>query len=133
MILVKTILKKSKTHGVGLYADEFIPKGTVTWKYVPWFDISYSDNDLKKMSKHARNQVIWYGYFDKKSKKHILCSDDQRFINHSHNPKKINIQSTPSKDVAKKNIKIGEELLCDYNKFDSTYFDRMGIDRKKLR
>lgn len=133
MILVKTRLKKSRIHGIGLFADQFIQKGTPTWKYTPWFDISYSDKDLKKMSKHAQEQVFWYAYFDKKSKKYVLCADDQRFINHSSSKKKINIVSTPDQDKALRDIKPGEELLCDYNKFDNQYFKRMGIKKTDLK
>jgi len=33
MFLVKTYLDKSKIRGIGLFADEFIPKGTLIWKF----------------------------------------------------------------------------------------------------
>ncbi len=133
MLRVKTRLQKSKIHGIGLFANQLIRKGTVTYQYTPWFDISYSKKELIKMFKPARKQVLWYAYFDKKIKKYVLCSDDQRFINHSKNPNKINIKSTPDKDIAIRDIKKGEELLCDYNKFDDTYFKRMHIRPKDLR
>ena len=133
MLLVKTKIHKSKIHGIGLFADELIKKGTTTYKYTPWFDIAYSEKQLLKMPNHIKKQVIWYAYFDKKRKKYILCSDDQRFINHSKNHKRINIRSTPDKDIAIRDIKKGEELLCDYNGFDSSYFKRMRLDQKRLK
>lgn len=132
MLLIKTKIGPSGTHGIGLFANQVIPKGTKTWEYTNWFDISYSEDQLLKMSESAREQVLWYAYFDKQDKKYILCSDDQRFINHSKDPKKINIESTPNFDIALKDIQVGEELLCDYNKFDDTYFDRIGLDQEKL-
>ncbi len=38
MLLVKTHLGKSKINGIGLFADEFISKGKVIWKFTPGFD-----------------------------------------------------------------------------------------------
>ena len=134
MILVKTKLKKSKVHGIGLFADQFIKKGTITWDYKPWFHISYTKKDISRMSSPARKQVLWYAYFDKISNRYILPVDDLRFINHSNVQKKVNIVSvSPYRDVALRNIRKGEEMLCDYGKFELGYFKRLQIDRKKWR
>jgi len=80
----------------------------------------------------ARRQILWYAYFDKKTGKYVLCSDDYRFINHSADKKKINIESSPYNDIALRDIQPGEEFLCDYNKFDDTYFARMNLSEKDL-
>jgi len=130
MLLIKAKAGPNGVHGIGLFALEFVPKGTPTWRYESWFDVSYTEEDLSKMSEAARSQVMWYAYFDKETKKYVLCSDDQRFINHSS--KNFNIISTPNDDIAARDIQPGEELLCDYNKFDDTYFDRMGIKEVDL-
>lgn len=39
MLLIKTKLDLSKIHGVGLFADEFIAKGTKIWEYRPNFGL----------------------------------------------------------------------------------------------
>ncbi|MDB5266324.1 MAG: hypothetical protein JWN89_139 [Parcubacteria group bacterium] len=132
MILIKAKREISPVHGIGLFADQFIPKGTPTWKYTAWFDSSYSQEDVDNMSEHAKAQFLWYAYFDKDTQKYVLCADDYRFINHSSDGLKRNIHSTPNEDIAARDIEPGEELLCDYNKFDDTYFDRMGLDHSKL-
>lgn len=132
MVLVKTKLGKSGIHGIGLFADQFIPAGTPTFRYTPWFDITYSEEDLSRMSDEARRQILWYAYIDKPTNKYILLADDYRFINHSKDAKKINIESSPNEDVALRDIQPGEELLCDYNKFDDTYFKRLGISESNL-
>ncbi len=124
MILVKTKLNKSKTHGIGLYADQFIPKGTVTWIYSNKYDQSFTKKDVKKMDEITKKQFFKYAYWDKTISKYVLCFDDQRFINHSPRP---NILSTQKEDIAAKDIKKGEELLCDYTKFDENYFDNIGF------
>ena len=125
MLLVDTKLGQSKVHGIGLFANQFIPKGTVTWEYHPLFDSSFSKEDLELMSNPAKKQFLHYSYFDNEINKFVLCFDFQRFINHSS--KKLNIHSTVRQDIASRDINIGEELLCDYNKFDSDYFYRNGI------
>ena len=33
MLLVKTTLRPSEVHGLGLFADEFIPKGIAIWRF----------------------------------------------------------------------------------------------------
>lgn len=132
MLLVKTKLGQSKVHGIGLFADQFIPKGTITWKYHPEFDMAFNEKEIAKMSEMARKQLFHYAYYDKKLKEYVLCFDDQRFINHSRKPQKINIHTTPDIDVAARDIEAGEELLCDYNKFDDTYFKRLNIKENEL-
>ena len=133
MLLVKTKVKKSKTHGLGLFADEFIPKGTITWQYHPKFDKTFSQREFNKMPALSQEFLRYYCYFDYKRKKFVLCSDSQRYINHTQNKKLENITSTPDRDIAARDIKRGEELLCDYSKFDKLYFKRMGIPLQKLK
>jgi SET domain-containing protein len=131
MILIKTKIGQSAKHGIGLFADQFIPKGTPTWKYHPKFDMALSQEDLDEMSETSREQMIWYCYFDFDINKYILCFDDQRFINHSKT--NFNIESTPTQDIAARDIQPGEELLCDYNLFDKEYWQRHKIDQSTLR
>ncbi len=124
MLHIKTKVGKSPLHGIGLFADQFIPKGTVTWEYHPDFDSSFSEADTMRMTESARKQFFHYAYYDKDLDRYVLCFDDQRFINHS--TKHENIHSTPRRDVALRDIHRGEELLCDYYKYDDTYFNRLG-------
>lgn len=130
MILIKTKIGPSKIQGIGLFADQFIPKGTPTWKYHEKFDMGFTQEDVDNMSEEARKIFIWYAFYDYDQNKYILCFDDQRFINHSS--KNPNIESTVYADVALRDIEIGEELLCDYNKFDAHYWERHGVDQSTL-
>jgi uncharacterized protein len=125
MLLVKTQIGLSQIHGIGLFAAQFIPKGTVTWQYHPDFDSAYSEQDILRMPDAARELFFKYAYYDKDLNRYILCSDDQRFINHE--PDSPNIISTPRQDVAARDIFAGEEFLCDYNCYDDTYFIRVGM------
>ncbi|MEG3930862.1 MULTISPECIES: SET domain-containing protein-lysine N-methyltransferase [unclassified Microcoleus] len=130
MLLVKTKLGISFIHAIGLFAAQFIPKGTVTWEYSPYFDTSYEEADVERMSPSAKEQFLKYAYFDNILCRYVLCFDDQRFINHcSESP---NILSTLRRDVAAVDIYEGEELVCNYNCYDDTYFIRLGIQEITL-
>lgn len=126
MLRVKTKIGQSKLHGIGLFADEFIPKGTVTWQYDPEFDTAFTKEQVERMPKPAQALFWHYAYNDKVQNKFVLCADDQRFINHAQSDQ--NITSTPDQDVAARDINPGEEFLCDYNLYDNSYFDRREID-----
>ncbi len=130
MLRVKTKLGQSKIEGVGLFADEFIAAGTVTWQYDPEFDPSFDKEAVERIPEHVRDQFMKYSYFDHKLNKYILCSDDQRFINHSNTP---NILSTPAMDTAKYDIQKGEELFCDYTHYEHDWFERRGLKREDFK
>lgn len=116
MLLVKTFLDKSKIQGIGLFADEFIPKGTLIWKFVPGFDFALKKEELNKLPKIAKSWVLHYGYYNENEGGHIICVDNGRFMNHSKN------SNTSDTDIAGtiaiKDISKGEEITCNYFEFD---------------
>jgi Proteins containing SET domain len=119
--MVKTRLGPSKIHGVGLFADQFITKGTTTWMYAPGFDLRIEPDDLLKLSESARKMFWQYAYVDKYNSHYILCFDDERFINHSDNPNIIQKRKDGELEgieVADRDIQLGEELLVNYYDFD---------------
>lgn len=123
MLLVKTKIGPStiKGAGLGLFADQFITKGTKTWRFMPGLDLIVPEDTLLQLSEPARAQFLNYCYVDKFTKNFILCFDDERFINHSKSP---NILQTMAEnevegfEVAVRDINKGEELFCDYETFD---------------
>ena len=130
MLQVKTHIKQSPINGIGLFASEFIAKGTTTWKYTPEFDLAFSEDCLSRMTSWSKEQFLKYAYFDHSQKKYILCFDDQRFINHSYNP---NIKSTPELDVALIDINAGEELTCNYKDYEPDWFTRRNIEESTFK
>ncbi|MEK6917736.1 MAG: SET domain-containing protein [Nanoarchaeota archaeon] len=126
MLLVKTYLGKSKIHGLGLFAGEFIPKGKLVWEFVPGFDFMIKDKDFKKLPDVAKSFVLHFGYYEKNEKRHVINPDNARFFNHSKNPNVIDL--TKTKSIAKRNIKKDEELTCNYFDFD----DEAGFKLSKL-
>lgn len=129
MLRVKTKIKESEVEGIGLFADQFILKGTMTWQYDSEYDPSYTQAQVDDMSHVAREWFMVYGYFDHEQNRYVLCADNQRHINHSDTPCII---STPDYDVAAKDIQIGEEMTCDYTLYEHDWFERRGIKRNEF-
>ncbi|HXG17089.1 MAG TPA: SET domain-containing protein [Calidithermus sp.] len=116
MLLVRTRVDRSPIHGLGLFADEPIPKGTDVWRFTPGFDLDLDPGVLDAQPPIVRSRLLHYGYIDRRLGRYILCCDDARFINHSDSP---NIGPDFARDrygvdVALRDIAPGEELTVDY-------------------
>lgn len=124
MLMVKTFVKESTIPGagLGLFANEFIKKGTVTWRFCPGFDRISTDDDLLRMSEESRAQFLKYCYKSKVGNYYILPGDDDRFINHTdNNPNIIEGEFEKNSEpfsIAARDIEKGEELLCNYYEYD---------------
>lgn len=123
MLMVKTKVKTSTIPkaGLGLFADQFIPKGTITWRFCHGYDLIVSKDDLLRFSAESRKQFLHYCYFDKNTRHFILCGDDERFINHSESPNVIQGKGESEiegVEIAARDIKEGEELFVNYYDFD---------------
>ena len=115
MLCIKTKLKISKISGLGLFADQFIKKNTIVWRFDPSIDLLFSIENIEKLSLHSKKQMYNYAFLDKTHRKYMLCGDDARFFNHSDNPNCDD--SLPDITIALRNIKVGEELTVNYNTF----------------
>jgi SET domain-containing protein len=122
MLLVKTKIGPSSIEGIGLFADEFIPKGTFVWKFAPGFDMAVKPERLQELSAPSREQFLKYAYMNMTTGEWILCVDDARFFNHSDTPNTTHrnlAQDSNGDDFANRDIQIGEELTTDYRSFDA--------------
>jgi SET domain-containing protein len=122
MLLVKTFLAPSRIHGIGLFAAEDIPKGTVIWRRDPALDIELTEEQIEALAPPSREQIVKYTYLDIVRRTFVLCGDDARFFNHEDAP---NCVDYPDADggttVAARDIRAGEELTSDYEKFDANH------------
>ena len=130
MLLVKTKLKLSKIHGIGLFADENIKKGQIVWKknkncsYVIFSEKEW--RELKrKTSPESFKQIRNYTYKYNRDGKYYCCLDDTRFMNHSSKPNIV--ENKLGNDIALRNIKKGEEILIDYE----TFFDPEDLNQER--
>ena len=115
MLCIKTKIKPSQIAGIGLFADEHIPKGTIVWKFEPLLDTLFSKEEIDILSKPSQEQFHNYAFFDNTHNKYMLCGDDGRFFNHSDNPNCND--ELPDVTIALKDIDTGEELTVNYKNF----------------
>ena len=120
MLLVKTYLGPSEIHGIGLFAAEFIPKGTMIWDLHSGFDLELTVEQINSLPEIARDALLHYGYLD--GELWVICIDDARHMNHSDCP---NTDNEGAGTIALRDIQAGEEMTCDYNEI-SDYTDQTG-------
>lgn len=122
MMLVKTIVKESGIEGLGLFADEDIKGGTPVWGFTSGFDQKINPEDLSCLSEPALQDFKKYAYLEKG--KYVLCFDSARFFNHADNSNVVCTSNYGDMCIAKKDVKRGEELTCDYREFDDGFRER---------
>lgn len=116
MMTVRCHLGPSAIEGLGVFATEDIPAGTVVWRFDRRFDQSFPRAWLAEQPPHIQEFLERYGYPDHQDPSlWVLDADEGRFMNHSDAP---NLDfSDPENGVAARDIAAGEELTCDYAGF----------------
>ena len=64
MMLVRNYVGRSPIDGFGVFAGEFIPKGTMVWEFTEGCDQVYSDEILAALSPVQRDVILYYGYVE---------------------------------------------------------------------
>lgn len=120
MLLVKTKIGPSKIHGIGLFADQLIIKGTTVWKFVENFDLKINKNALGNLPNQAKETILAYAYLNK-NEDYVLCSDNAKFFNHSDQPNVTAPENDDEPNLAVCDIQPGEELTQNYKSFDADF------------
>ncbi|MGH6726854.1 MAG: SET domain-containing protein [Pseudolabrys sp.] len=113
MLLIKTYLDNSPLHGLGVFAGEFVRKGTRIWRFVDGFDRVYSAKQFSRLPKPARDFIRFHGY--RVDGEIILTIDHDCHMNHSDNP---NTYLQNGYAIASRNIAKGTEITNDYREFE---------------
>jgi len=122
MLLINATKGPSQIHGVGLIAREFIAEGTRIWELNPKFDVILCPSDLESLSEAAKNQLLFYCYFDFERQLYILSSDDERFTNHSDSPNTVDHDQEVA-TIAIVDIYPGDEITWNYRAMAPWHFD----------
>lgn len=135
MLLVKTFLGNSEIDGFGLFADQFIPAGTVVWRFVLGVDSVVDPELVDTLSPVPREFFQKYAYLDLRVGKYVICGDDARFVNHSTTPNLLD-RYPPGEpyglDIAVTDINPGEELTSDYSTFDKEFVEKLQIKNNAI-
>jgi hypothetical protein len=129
MLMVKTRLGPSEIAGIGLFADQDIPEGTVTWKFFAGYDLLLTGDEIGRLPEPARTSLLDHSYRDPASGLYVLCIDNARFMNHAAAPNTAGVHaggSIEGYDIATRDVRKGEELTCDYRLFDADVAIKLG-------
>ncbi len=120
-MLVKYSIENTGPKGLGVVAQEDIPKGTLVWsrdnaKYTAFSNEKEFIDYLEKQSIEEQKKILMYAY----AFQNIvwLLHDDSHYVNHSADD--FNMAAlNPEEDrlYATRDIKKGEEIVEDYGKF----------------
>ncbi len=122
MLIVPTLVKQSTVAGLGLFADRYIAKGTIIWKFNPVIDILYTPEEVKNMQEEVRSIIMHFAFLSKVSGMYVLPIDSDRFMNHSLNNNIDSVFVDGEREllgVANRDIQAGEEILANYMTFDA--------------
>mgnify|MGYP000107756595 CR=1 FL=1 len=133
MLVVPTYLGLSEINGIGVFAKEDIAEGELIWEYVEGFDREITGEEIQALPKAAQEYLDHFSNLVEPNERYLmsrpkpralylLCGDNARFMNHHHEP---NLLAVGDRNCALRKISRGEELTCDYRKFDigsSTFF-----------
>lgn len=120
MMLIRTSIAPSAIQGIGLFSQDFVPKGTLIWRLHEKLDVQMSANEILALPPHMQEFVRIYSYPHLKRDGYVvLDSDNGRFMNHSETP------NTDFRDfyrgLALEDIQPGTELTCDYRELFPTF------------
>jgi len=122
MLKVRTYLDISRVHGIGIFAEEDIPRGTVIWEFNPHVDLLYSPEEWSRLATSISEQSLAalkrYSY--KEKGKYCLCIDNAQFMNHCAENFNVENLQEGNRMLACCDISKGEELLCNYFQFSDS-------------
>lgn len=125
MLLVDVYLGKSSIEGIGVFAKQPIPQGTVFWKLDLKYDRLIDVETYEAETGPVKAYLDRYCYPRRSDPRYIVFeADDARYMNHAEDP---NCDMSPGDTgVALRDIAAGEEMTCDYNVFFEDGFEFLG-------
>ena len=120
MMLVRSYAAQSAIEGLGVFAGEFIPKGTKLWGLDSKFDLFVTPEEYEALAQHMQDFVDCYSYphLERPGIRIVDC-DHGKFMNHNERP---NTDFTVfDRGYALVDIQKGEEITCNYFEFDPSF------------
>jgi uncharacterized protein len=125
MYLYKITTKDSSIDGIGVFASEPIPKGSIVWKYDDDHDKSMTNDEFLKLDKEAQLELEKVGYISAMSGLWIYPPKDDPARYTNHHPEQNNLSAEIDQTIspepffrANRDIEVGEELTNNYLEFD---------------
>jgi hypothetical protein len=120
MIHIKYKLDRSTIHGIGIFADQDIEKGTLIFTASPVLDVNITQDQFDLLRDAEKQEVRYWGFWIEEEKVWHVDFDHIHFINHSYTPNTTqDFSQQASYLVASRDIKKGEELTQNYLEFET--------------
>jgi uncharacterized protein len=106
MLLIKTYVKESRLHGVGVFSSELVLKGTIVWRFCDGVDLIVAEKDAWGLWRECLDHYGWLedGFY-------VFCNDNAKYINHSL---EANLEKSNDTMIASRDIQPGEEITENY-------------------
>jgi SET domain-containing protein len=117
LFLIETYIKESNGKGFGTFTKNFVPKGTIIWKFMEGFDIKVHVDKLNELNDIQKDFID--KYFWKEGDYYYSSCDHSIFQNHSYKPNSI--PYGPDEMIASTDIQKDEEIVVSYNQFDDEF------------
>lgn len=114
MMMVETVLKPSKIHGIGVFLAQPVAKGTLLWRFDSRIDRVYCEGEVALLPPLAREFLRTYSTWNSAVKLWVLCGDNGRHFNHSATPNSVSDGIAFGCDYAAADLTAGTELTSDY-------------------
>lgn len=131
MFLIRTSLSPSDIHGIGVFTDEPIQKGTLVWEFDPRIDLRIPLEEKKNFPPAAQDFLFHLSYVElvDGQKMMVLCADNAKYVNHADHPNLLDSDDN-LREYAARDIAAGEELTCNYHASDLFAEDKVGPPKK---
>jgi hypothetical protein len=112
MFIVRTYVGPSAIHGMGCFAGEDLAARQPIWQFARGLDLIVPFDQIAAAPKAFRDYMEMYAYISPQvDGGMVLSCDHAKFLNHSDNP---NTDIEGETTFARRPIKTGEEITCDY-------------------
>lgn len=110
MLHVRTEVKPSTIHGLGLFSTSRIKAGQRVWRFNRKLDHGFTGNYLDCLPDCVAEQIRKYSYVNSGEEGlYILCGDDARFLNFP----KVDVATNTYVDMP--NLKLGNRMDGEYD------------------
>ena len=135
MLLFHTYLAPSEIHGVGLFSSEFIPAGSLVWRFDSKFDKCFSDEVKESFPNHIQQYIEIHGFRDLTTGFWILDGGNDLHVNHSNMPnieERGEIVDGVTRFLyANRDIRPGDELTQNYLEYDQVAATKLSYNQKE--
>jgi hypothetical protein len=114
MMMVRTELRVSAIHGIGVFLAEPVRRGQLIWRFDSRIDRIFSDSELSAMPGMMQDFLRTYSTLHGDLRLWVLCGDNGRHFNHSDKPNTRSLGIAFGDDVAAEDLLAGTELTSDY-------------------